>query len=208
MELLLIDMSDFPDSLRESKVDVDSDPLVIDLNDAHADDFFEALASSTARQLFQRLQGSPTHPSELAAEIDTSVQNVHYHLGRLETAGVIEVVDTVYSTKGREMNVYAPTADPLVFVSEGTTDRTNLADSLSRFLGVIGILTFTSVTVQVVVEKLLYSGGPTPVETSGQYALPPMTNVAPPVGVYVLLAGLTFLICFSLIMRLRDSTSN
>lgn len=201
METLPVGMSDFPGSRQESEVDADSDPLVVDFGDEYAGEFFEALASSTARQLFRRLQDSPNHPSELAAEVNTSVQNVHYHLGELETAGIIEVVDTVYSTKGREMDVYAPTSDPLVFVSNGTTDRNDLADSLSRFLGAVGILAFTSVAVQVVVEKLFYSGGPTPIETSGQYALPPMTNVAPPVGLYVFLVGLLFVICYGLVMR-------
>ena len=197
-------MADFPNSLRESEVDESSDPLVVDLGDKHADEFFDVLASSTARQLFRRLQDSPSHPSELADEIDTSVQNVHYHLGQLETAGVIEIIDTVYSTKGREMDVYGPTADPLVFIFEGTMDRDDLADSLSKFLGAIGVLAFMSTAVQITVEGLFYSGGPTPVETGGQYALSPMTNVAPPVGLYVFLGALFLMFCYGLVMRWRE----
>jgi hypothetical protein len=43
---------------------------------------------------------------DIVDDVDTTLQNVHYHLNRLHEAGVIDVVDTAYSEKGREMNVY------------------------------------------------------------------------------------------------------
>jgi predicted transcriptional regulator len=46
------------------------------------------------------------------------VQNVSYHVEKMETAGLITSVDTWYSSRGREMDVFAATSQPLVLVSE------------------------------------------------------------------------------------------
>lgn len=89
--------------------------------------------------------------------------------------------------------------NPLVFISEGTSDRDSLVDSLSRFLEVVGVLTITSVATKIAVEWLLYSSVPTPIETNTQNAPSPMTNVSPLVGAYVLLVGLLLLISYDLI---------
>lgn len=195
-------MAEFPASLGEANATTDAEPTVVDLGEKRADGLFEALASETARELFQRLQESPAHASALAEHTGTSVQNVHYHLDRLESAGAVEVVETIYSEKGREMDVYAPTAAPLVFVADGE-DGSSSAESLSRFLGVAGVLALGSVLVQALVEALFYPGGPTPVGSGGTFGSPPLTNVAPPVGLYAFVAGLALLCCYALFTR-RD----
>jgi DNA-binding transcriptional ArsR family regulator len=66
-----------------------------------------ALSSETAQSIFVALCGDPATATELADRTDTSVQNVGYHLTKLEAAGVVTVVGTRYSEKGREMKVYA-----------------------------------------------------------------------------------------------------
>lgn len=169
----------------------DPEPLILNLADEAADELVRAVHSSTARQLLQQLRESPAHPSELANHLDTSIQNVHYHLGKLEEAGAVTSVDTVYSEKGREMTVYAPTADPLVLVSGGADERQDVVEALSRLLGAVGILALGSVAVQEFVEAVFYAGGPTWLaREGGAYGSVPMTNVAPPVGLVVFLAGL------------------
>ncbi|MFW5911739.1 MAG: ArsR/SmtB family transcription factor [Halolamina sp.] len=193
-------MSEFPATLGESNATADAEPTVVVIGDDRADGMFEALSSETARGLFQRLQDSPAPASTLAEHTDTSVQNAHYHLEKLEAAEAVEVVDTAYSPKGREMDVYAPTASPLVFVADGDD---GVAESLSTFLGALGLLALGSVLVQALVEALFYPGGPTPVDGGGSYAAPPLTNVAPPVGVYLFAAGLVLLVSYALFVR-RD----
>ena len=37
-----------------------------------------------------------------------------YHLEQLTEAGLVTVVETSYSVRGNEMDVYAPAADPVV----------------------------------------------------------------------------------------------
>jgi DNA-binding transcriptional ArsR family regulator len=184
-----------PPSRESTVTDPDRDPAVVALDDDRADDLFGALSSATARTILERLHESPAPPSEIAEHVDSTVQNVHYHLNRLDDAGAVEVVDTVYSEKGREMDVYAPAAEPLVVVTGDDTD--DAVDLLSDLLGGVTVLALVSAAVQEAVRRLFYPGGPTPIREAGvSYALPPVENVAPPVGAYVFLAGLGLLLAW------------
>ena len=126
----------------------ESAPRVIGIDGEDADDLLAAIASGTARQLLTTLHNQPAAPSELADRVDTSLQNVQYHLGKLESAGMIEVIDTVYSEKGREMKVYAPADRPLVVVAGGQEETQSLRSAVSRLLGAVGVLALVAVLVQ------------------------------------------------------------
>jgi hypothetical protein len=58
------------------------------------------------------------------------------------------VVDTAYSEKGREMNVYAPTDRPLVVYAGKEEETSGLRAALSRLLGAVGALALGSVVVE------------------------------------------------------------
>lgn len=83
---------------------------------------FEILSSATARAILTALYDEPGPASDIATRVDSSIQNVRYHLDRLTGAELVEVVDTWYSSKGAEMDVYAPTTEPLV-ITVGDDDR-------------------------------------------------------------------------------------
>lgn len=133
----------------------DATPRVIGLDSADADDLIGALSSRTARRILSLLHEEPGSASEVAAQVDSSLQNVQYHLGRMEDAGLVEVLETVYSEKGREMKVYAPTDKPLVVVAARESETVRLRDVLTRLLGAVGGLALVSVLVQF----LLGTGG-------------------------------------------------
>jgi DNA-binding transcriptional ArsR family regulator len=134
----------------------DASPAVVDVTGDEADDLVDALGSETARELYAALHDDPAPPSELAREIDTSVQNVHYHLSKLQAAGVVESVGTRLSEKGNEMTVYGPAADPIVLVGNASaTQRDDLRQTIADWAAGVGVLGFTSLAVQVVTERLL-----------------------------------------------------
>lgn len=81
----------------------------------------QALSSGTAQAILGALDGDPKTTSEIAEIVDTSIQNAHHHLRRLEENDLVKSVDTCYSVKGREMTVYALAAEKLV-VNFGATD--------------------------------------------------------------------------------------
>jgi len=89
---------------EQTNIAVDDDPT----------DALDALSSATAREILAALEGTPSTASEIADNVDTSIQNVTYHLSRLRDADLITPVETWYSKKGREMTVYALAAERLV----------------------------------------------------------------------------------------------
>lgn len=99
----------------------DQDPRLVPLEDAGA--MLEALASHTARRIVDSVRDDPKTPSDIADSAETSIQNTLYHLERLVDAGLLEVVDTCYSPRGREMNVYAPASGSVVIcVADDSVD--------------------------------------------------------------------------------------
>ncbi|RQH03375.1 ArsR/SmtB family transcription factor [Natrarchaeobius oligotrophus] len=132
----------------------DGQPRVVDLEGEDADAVFSALSSTTARRIYARLDEEPGTPSDVADAIDSSIQNVRYHLENLEEAGLVEVVDTWYSSRGNEMSVYATTDGPLIVTSDEST-ASQLKTAISRLIGGIGALAGGSLLVQYGVGRWL-----------------------------------------------------
>ncbi|WP_121741597.1 winged helix-turn-helix domain-containing protein [Natronorubrum halophilum] len=141
-------------------------PRVVDLEGEDADAVFGALSSTTARQIYARLEDEPGTPSDVADAIDSSIQNVRYHLENLEGAGLIEVVDTWYSSRGNEMSVYATTDGPLIVTSDEST-ASRLREALSRFVGGIGALAGGSLLVQYGLTRWAESAADSSAEGAG-----------------------------------------
>jgi len=141
-------MADLLPSSPDPAAGDDGAPRVIGVDSDDADDLLAALQSETARDLLAALYDDPATPSALADEVDTSIQNVRYHLEKLTDADLVEVADTVYSEKGREMNVYAPAAKPLVVFAGSDDETPGLEAALSRLLGGLGVLGLSSLVVQ------------------------------------------------------------
>lgn len=118
------------------------EPKLVGIAEAEAESVFGALSSGTARAVLDALYEEPRTASDIAAEVDTSLQNATYHVNKLRDAGLVEVSETWYSAQGREMKVYAPTNGPLVVyagVREGEADEP-LSTALARLFGAVGVV--------------------------------------------------------------------
>ncbi|ESS04493.1 MAG: helix-turn-helix domain protein, partial [uncultured archaeon A07HR67] len=122
----------------------DAGPRVVGVDSEDADEVLSALSAGTARTLLAEVHEEPGPPSDLAERADTSLQNAQYHLQKLEAAEAIEVVDTAYSAKGREMDVYAAADKPLVVFAGDQTDSSALRTALERLVGSLGVLALAS----------------------------------------------------------------
>lgn len=146
-------MSSYIQQLQSSDPTPSGEPRVVALDSAEVDDIFETLSSDTRRDILKALYDGPSTPSELATLTDTSLQNVHYHLEKLSAVDLIEAIDTRYSSKGKEMQIYAPTNDPLIFVESEET-RSRVESSLERIVGVLSVLAIGSLLVQKIADFL------------------------------------------------------
>lgn len=131
-----------------------TEPRVVHLASEPASSIIGAISSETARDIMAALHDEPRPASRLATAVGTSIANVNYHLEKLQRVGLVTDVDTWYSEKGREMTVYAPADDPLVFA--GTEDRASRVRSLlARVAAAVGLLALSSVLVQWFVSRVL-----------------------------------------------------
>ncbi|KTG11603.1 ArsR family transcriptional regulator [Haloprofundus marisrubri] len=130
-----------------ASVDRDLAPKLVGFEDDDAEQILSAVASTTARRVLGVLYDAPTTASEIATQLDSSVQNVSYHLGRLDDAELVEVVETWYSEQGREMDVYAPTNSALVLFAGAERETPSLTTALRRVFGAVGTIGIVSVLV-------------------------------------------------------------
>jgi len=145
-------------SKPEASPSEDAGPRVIGVDSEDADEVLSALSSETARRLLTEVHDEPAPPSDLADRVETSLQNAQYHLEKLENAGAVEVVDTAYSAKGREMDVYAAADQPLVIFAGDREEGSLLRTALGRLLGALGVLALASLAVQAVFGRLGFLG--------------------------------------------------
>lgn len=122
----------------ETTISRSEDPTVVFFDDDRAEAVLSTVQSDTAQTILQALMREPMSPSDLAAELDMSVENISYHLDNLQEQRLIEEYDTVYSEKGREVTVYAVTEDPLVIIFGSSENDEQLLATFSRLASVVG----------------------------------------------------------------------
>jgi len=131
----------------ESAANRDLEPKLVEFEDDSADQILSAVSSATARHILSAIYDEPTTASEIATKLDSSVQNVSYHLERLEDANLVEIIGTWYSKQGREMDVYGPTNSTLVLFAGAERATPSLATALRRVLGAVSIIGLVSALV-------------------------------------------------------------
>ncbi len=125
-------------SRTDPEIDRSGDPSVLYVDNDQTKELLSTLSAETTMDTFRRLHEEPLTASELADDLDLSIQNASYHLDKLQDADLIEVVDTCYSEKGREMNVYAVTNEPLVLVLGTETDGPRIRQAFASIAGAVG----------------------------------------------------------------------
>ncbi len=80
--------------------------LLVDLNEAKTKKLAETITSDTSRKILNYLTEKESAESIIAKELDLPLPTVHYHLQKLQEAGLVTVEEFHYSTKGREVNHY------------------------------------------------------------------------------------------------------
>jgi DNA-binding transcriptional ArsR family regulator len=126
----------------DATVDRSDDPEVLCIDDEATRDVFTTLSSETAYAVFRMLNEEPATPPSVAERLDLSIQNAHYHLGNLEDAGLIEVADTCYSEKGREMDVFVVAEDPTLVFLGTSDDRPSLKRAVKSLVSFVGLPVF------------------------------------------------------------------
>ena len=140
------------DAVTADGADDEGGTRLLWLDDEEVEPLIGSLSSETARSLLTALHEEPRTASELADAVDTSLQNVRHHLSNLQEADLVEVAETRYSVKGREMKVYAPVDDSLVVCVGNEAERAGLLESLRRYVGAAAAVIAGSLLVHATVN--------------------------------------------------------
>jgi DNA-binding transcriptional ArsR family regulator len=128
----------FP-SQTEGSVEQDRDPSVLYVDSDKAEQMLSTLSGETSLSIFRMLNDEALTASEIADRLELSVQNASYHLENLQEADLVEVIDTCYSEKGREMEIYAVTSDPKILVLGTDDDDRTLRRAFASLAGSVGV---------------------------------------------------------------------
>jgi DNA-binding transcriptional ArsR family regulator len=134
-----VTMSRFFPTQADRSVDREAEPSVLYVDDEQTDRILSVLGADTALRIFRLLADRPLPASEIAEELELSIQNASYHLRKLQDAGLIEVVDTCYSEKGREMDIYAASSDPKVLILGTEADDRGLRKAFEQLSAAVGV---------------------------------------------------------------------
>jgi len=118
---------------------------VLDVSGEEASATFDALGSETARRIMAAVYEQPRTPVEIREEVGTSLQNVHYHLDKLEEADLLKPAGVGYSEKGNEMTVYAPASEAVVLFAGSDHERSRLERLVGRVLGLYFVLALATI---------------------------------------------------------------
>ena len=100
--------------------------IVIEPGDERAQKIGKAIGSPMANEILQILAGGPKTASDLTDLLNIPMGTLKYHIDNLLEAGLIEIAETRYSVKGREVKVYALRDQLLIVAPKVTSVRSIL----------------------------------------------------------------------------------
>ena len=119
------------------------DVIVLQPGDERAQKIGKAIASQTANDILHILSQGQKTASDLTGLLDIPMGTLKYHIDNLLEAGLVEIAETRYSVKGREVKVYR-LKDQLVIVAP---KMTNIRSILLKYASLFAIVIVASLAM-------------------------------------------------------------
>ncbi len=146
--------------------------IVLEPGGEQAQKIAKAMGSQTAGDILQLLNTGPKTSTEVTDQLGIPMGTAKYHIENLLDAGLIEVIKTKYSVKGREVKVYG-LKDQLLIV---TPRVTNVKALLLKYASLFGFIAVATVVIGAVLQVVALTGTPPTLDNelkkSGIEALP------------------------------------
>jgi len=124
--------------------------VVLEPGDDRARKIGRAMANKTAGEILGLLREGEQALSQLSEALEQPITTVKYHVDNLLDAGMIEIVDTRYSEKGRKIKIYG-VCEQVVIVSPGKADIQSI---LMKYASLFGILIFASLAAGIFFQMI------------------------------------------------------
>ena len=118
----------------------DDNVVVVEQGSFEAQKIAKAMSSPTSADLFNALSDYPMSATALAERCDLPLTTVKYHLENMMSAGLIEVTDTRWSAKGREMKIYAVKDQVVVIAPRKKVDIRGIVERYGVAAGALAIV--------------------------------------------------------------------
>ncbi|MCE5338538.1 MAG: helix-turn-helix domain-containing protein [Methanomicrobiaceae archaeon] len=112
------------------------DVVVIQPGDERAQKIARAMASQTANAVIQAFGDGPLTSSEVARAMAIPITTASYHIENLLNAGLLEVMETRWSEKGREVKVYG-LANQVLIIASPVSDLRSVLKKYATLFGVV-----------------------------------------------------------------------
>lgn len=121
---------------QEAGQEADEQVVVLDPGCEQAQNLGKAISHPVAGEIVNLMRSGPTSLSVLSEKLNIPINNVKYHIGNLQKAGIIEVAGTKYSEKGRIIRLYQ-LRDQVFVVSPKKVD---LRTFFTRYAALLGLI--------------------------------------------------------------------
>jgi DNA-binding transcriptional ArsR family regulator len=140
--------------------------IVLEPGDERAQKIGKAIASPTANEVLHILAGGPKTASDLTETLNIPMGTLKYHIENLLEAGLIEITETRYSVKGREVKVYA-LRDQLLIVAPKVTSIRSILLKYASLFGIVIVASMAMLAILPLLQNAPPIAGPPAFQTDG-----------------------------------------
>ena len=119
--------------------------VLLEPGDERAQKIAKAMSSQTASDILQLLAESPNSLTGITDRLSIPLTTAKYHTENLLEAGLIQVLETKYSVKGREIKIYSLTNQLLIVAPR----QSNIRSLLLKYASLFAIVIFGSIVIAI-----------------------------------------------------------
>ncbi|WP_129597887.1 ArsR/SmtB family transcription factor [Methanohalophilus profundi] len=122
--------------------------LVLPLNE-DSRKITQTLSNEKSLKILELLARQPMSATSIAEELDMPLTTIKYNLDGLLESELIQVKETKWSRKGREIKIYEPMQKMIVVVpGSSKTDRSSILGMLRKYVAMAGAALFAALGIE------------------------------------------------------------
>ena len=188
--------------------------LLVNLNETKTRKLAETITSDTSRKILNYLADNNDSEQNIAKSLNIPISTVHYHLQKLQEAGLVIVEEFHYSTKGREVNHYQLANKYIIIAPKNVSGlKEKLRGILPVGLIILGITAIIKFTTKVATSSK--SMGPEvtlrdmksaveSLDAQIPVSLPAEITTSPDIALWFLFGGVSVIVLYIVYQIIRE----
>src|SRR3989338_8064396 len=188
--------------------------LLVNLNETKTRKLAETITSDTSRKILNYLADNNDSEQNIAKSLNIPISTVHYHLQKLQEAGLVIVEEFHYSTKGREVNHYQLANKYIIIAPKNVSGlKEKLRGILPVGLIILGISTIIKFTTEVAASSKSMGAEVTlrdmksaveSLDAQIPVSLPAEITTSPDIALWFLFGGVSVIVLYIVYQIIRE----